>query len=155
MTSPGSPRTATARRARIAAIIASTTVGSQEELGHLLAAEGVNVTQATLSRDLVAIGAVKAIDGAGQHYYAIDESTDTSLPFPGADAALARLATELLVRAESAGNIAVLHTPPGAAQFFAGHLDRSPAFDTVGTVAGDDTVQLRCAHDEPCTSGMV
>ena len=44
------------------------------------------------------------------------------------------------MRAEAAGNIAVLHTPPGAAQFFAGHLDRSTAFDTVGTVAGDDTV---------------
>jgi transcriptional regulator of arginine metabolism len=53
---------------------------------------------------------------------------------------LARAAHELLLRAEAAGNIAVLHTPPGAAQFFAGQLDRSAAFDTVGTVAGDDTI---------------
>ena len=140
MTGSGTPRTATARRARIAAIIASTHVTSQEELGQVLAAEGIHVTQATLSRDLVSIGAVKAVDEAGHHHYAIDESADTSLPLPGGDAALARLATELLVRAEAAGNIAVLHTPPGAAQFFAGHLDRSTAFDTVGTVAGDDTV---------------
>ncbi len=140
MTSPGSPRTATARRARVAAIIASTQVGSQEELGQLLAAEGIHVTQATLSRDLVAIGATKALDDLGHAFYAVDESADTSLPMPGGDAALARVATELLVRAEAAGNIAVLHTPPGAAQFFAGHLDRSTAFDTVGTVAGDDTV---------------
>ena len=58
----------------------------------------------------------------------------------GQEVALARLAGELLVRAEPAGNIAVLHTPPGAAQFLAGHLDRSTGFDTVGTVAGDDTI---------------
>ena len=49
-------------------------------------------------------------------------------------------AHELIVRAESAGNVAVVHTPAGAAQFFAGHLDRSAAFDPVGSVAGDDTI---------------
>lgn len=138
----GSPRTATARRARIAALIATTPVGSQEELGQLLATEGIQVTQATLSRDLVAIGAAKAIDDEGHPHYAVDDAaaSDTSIPVAGSDSALARLATEVLVRAEAAGNIAVLHTPPGAAQFFAGHLDRSRAFDTVGTVAGDDTI---------------
>ncbi len=55
---------------------------------------------------------------------------------------LARIATELLVRAEAAGNIAVVHTPPGAAQFLAGHLDRSTALEIVGSVAGDDTVLI-------------
>jgi transcriptional regulator of arginine metabolism len=140
--SSGSPRTATARRARIAALISTQPVGSQEELGHLLAEEGIHVTQATLSRDLVAIGASKAIDDDGRlHYTLSDEAAaDTTIPVAGTDAALARVANELLVRAEAAGTIAVLHTPPGAAQFFAGHLDRSMAFDTVGTVAGDDTV---------------
>lgn len=139
--SSGSPRTATARRARIAALISTRPVGSQEELGHLLAEEGIHVTQATLSRDLVAIGAAKAVDDDGQlHYCLADGAADTTIPVAGTDAALARVANELLVRAEAAGTIAVLHTPPGAAQFFAGHLDRSMAFDTVGTVAGDDTV---------------
>jgi transcriptional regulator of arginine metabolism len=140
----GSPRTATARRARIAALITSHSVGSQEELGQLLAAEGIHVTQATLSRDLVAIGAAKEVDDDGHLHYALDEAAaaDTSLPAASHDAALARVANELLVRAEAAGNIAVLHTPPGAAQFLAGHLDRSTAFDTVGTVAGDDTVLI-------------
>ena len=143
MTAPsGSPRTATARRARIAALISAHAVGSQDELGHLLAEEGIHVTQATLSRDLVAIGASKAIDEQGHLHYALDDSaaSDTTIPSPASEATLARIANELLVRAEAAGNIAVLHTPPGAAQFFAGHLDRSAAFDTVGTVAGDDTV---------------
>ncbi len=60
----------------------------------------------------------------------------------GTDAALARVAEELLVRAEAAGNIAVIHTPPGAAQFLAGHLDRSTLVDSVGSVAGDDTIIL-------------
>lgn len=142
--SVGSPRTMTARRARIAAIIATRGVDSQEELGHLLAAEGIHVAQATLSRDLDAIGAVKAMGADGIPRYELDEASeaDTSIPHLGTEAALSRLATELLVRAEAAGNIAVLHTPPGAAQFFAGHLDRSTAFDTVGTVAGDDTIMI-------------
>jgi transcriptional regulator of arginine metabolism len=139
---PRAPRTAIARRARIATLIATRRIASQDELGHLLADEGVHVTQATLSRDLVAIGATKVVDDDGEQHYLVDEAAaaDTSIPQVGHEGALARLASELLVRAEAAGNIAVLHTPPGAAQFFAGHLDRSTAFDTVGTVAGDDTV---------------
>jgi transcriptional regulator of arginine metabolism len=140
--STGTPRTATARRSRISALISSQAVGSQEELGHLLAAEGIHVTQTTLSRDLVALGATKEVDDDGHPHYAVDEAAaaDTSIPVAGADATLGRVASELLVRAEAAGTIAVLHTPPGAAQFLAGHVDRSGAFDTVGTVAGDDTV---------------
>ncbi|HAN71269.1 MAG TPA: arginine repressor [Actinobacteria bacterium] len=128
----------TARRARIAVLLSTHAVTSQEELGHLLDGEGVHVTQATLSRDLLSLGAVKDADG----HYVVDAAVglDTSLPMAGQEVALARLAGELLVRAEPAGNIAVLHTPPGAAQFLAGHLDRSTGFDTVGTVAGDDTI---------------
>ena len=136
----GSPRTATARRARIAALIATHEVGSQEELGALLADEGISVTQATLSRDLVALGAQKSADAEGRLHYVLDSAADTSIPIVGAEATLARVANELLVRAEAAGNIAVLHTPPGAAQFFAGHLDRTQLFDPVGSVAGDDTI---------------
>jgi transcriptional regulator of arginine metabolism len=137
-----SPRTMNARRARVAALLAGSSIGSQEELGLLLAKEGISVTQATLSRDLDALGAIKRMDAAGNVRYEITEviETDTSLPMSLSEQSLARAAHELLLRAESAGNIAVLHTPPGAAQFFAGHLDRSAAFDTVGTVAGDDTV---------------
>ena len=140
--SNGSPRTATARRSRIAALICAHAVGSQEELGQLLAAEGIHVTQATLSRDLVAIGALKGTDDDGHPHYTLDAAAaaDTTIPLAGSDGSLARVCNELLVRAEAAGNVAVLHTPPGAAQFFAGHLDRSAVFETVGSVAGDDTV---------------
>lgn len=146
MTAPttSSPRTMTGRRSRIAAIIATHSVTSQEELGQRLAAEGVSVTQATLSRDLDALGALKEVgaDGAARYVLGALTSSDTSIPASGTDATMARLTTELLVRAEAAGNIAVLHTPPGAAQYFAGHIDRSTAFDAVGSVAGDDTILL-------------
>lgn len=134
----------TGRRSRIATIIATHAVTSQDELGQLLLEDGIRVTQATLSRDLDAIGALKELgeDGSARYTLAALTSTDTSIPASGTDATIARLTTELLVRAEVAGNIAVLHTPPGAAQFYAGHIDRSTVFDPVGSVAGDDTILL-------------
>lgn len=149
------PRTMTARRSRIAAIIATHRITSQDELGNLLGEEGITVTQATLSRDLEAIGAVKVAGGDGHAHYVLSEAaSDTSIPV--VDHAFGRVLSELLLGAESSGAIAVLRTPPGAAQFLAGHVDRSPAFDTVGTVAGDDTViiVMRSPQDaeELCTT---
>lgn len=140
---PGSsaPRTMTARRSRIAAILARQPVGSQDELRQLLVDDGFAVTQATLSRDLDAVGATKVMadDGTARYELGAAARLDTSLPVPAA-VALSRIAGELLLRAEAAGNIAVLHTPPGAAQFFAGHVDRGAHEGIVGTVAGDDTI---------------
>ena len=137
------PHTMSARRARISTLLASRRVGSQDDLGRLLAEEGFTVTQATLSRDLEAIGAVKVADSHGVHYVLSGRAAkDTSLPVDGADQALAKAAQELLLGADAAQNIAVLHTPPGAAQYLAGHVDRSSRFDSVGSVAGDDTIIL-------------
>ncbi|MED5344725.1 MAG: arginine repressor, partial [Actinomycetota bacterium] len=75
---------------------------------------------------------------------------DTSLPV--GDAALPRILHETLLQAEAAQNIAVVHTPPGAAQYLAGHIDRSGLFEPVGSVAGDDTIVIvmrsdSAAHD--------
>jgi len=141
-TAAGSPRTMTARRARISAILARQPIGSQDELGNVLAAEGIHVTQTTLSRDLDAIGAMKEVDADGRQHYVLSAaaSSDTSIPVAGSEISLARVTNELLVSAEAAGNIVVVHTPPGAAQFLAGHLDRSTTLDSVGCVAGDDTI---------------
>ena len=138
------PRTMSARRARIAAIVASRPISSQDELRQALAAEGFAVTQATLSRDLDALGAAKAMapDGGSAYVLGADSALDTSIPAHGTSAQLGRIAPELLLRAEAAGNIAVLHTPPGAAQYFAGHLDRGEHDGIVGTVAGDDTIVI-------------
>ncbi len=135
------PESVTARRARIATLICEQPVRSQEDLGRLLADDGVVVTQATLSRDLDAIGAVKRTDDEGgtSRYRLPEQPTwDTSLPV--GDPSLPRILNETLLKAETAQNIAVLHTPPGAAQYLAGHVDRSGLFESVGSVAGDDTI---------------
>lgn len=136
-----SPLTRTARHARIVELIRDKAVRSQTELADLLAAEGVQVTQATLSRDLEELGAVKVRGGDGPAVYLIPE--DGHRPLRDAEAAparLVRLLRELLTGVDASGNITVLRTPPGAAQFLASALDRAGLPEVVGTIAGDDTI---------------
>jgi transcriptional regulator of arginine metabolism len=129
-------------------LIRSRTVRSQTELADLLAHEGVQVTQATLSRDLEELNAVK-VSGA----YLIPEDGKRPLrETQQGPARLIRLLKELLTGVDSSGNIAVLRTPPGAAQFLASALDRSGLSDVVGTIAGDDTIFV-VARDGGPTSG--
>ncbi|MFN8192026.1 MAG: arginine repressor [Nocardioidaceae bacterium] len=141
----GSPHTKTARQQRIADLVASHEVRSQTELAELLAAEGMQVTQATLSRDLVELDAVKVRAASGALVYAVPaEGGDRRPAAPRETAAaghrLARLCAELLVTAEASGNLVVLRTPPGAAQFLASALDKAELGEVLGTIAGDDTV---------------
>jgi transcriptional regulator of arginine metabolism len=134
----------TARHARIVDILVRRPVRSQTELVALLAAEGVSVTQATLSRDLDELGAVKLRGpGGGGSLYVVPEDGSPPPVRPLAEATpprLARLLGELLVAADGSGNLAVLRTPPGGAHFLASALDRAGLPDVVGTIAGDDTV---------------
>ncbi|MBM0276966.1 arginine repressor [Micromonospora tarensis] len=135
------PLTRAARHARILELIRGTAIRSQTELADLLAADGVGVTQATLSRDLEELGAVKVRGGDGPAVYVIPE--DGQRPLRDAEAAparLVRLLHELLNGVDSSGNIAVLRTPPGAAQYLASALDRAGLPEIVGTIAGDDTI---------------
>ncbi|MEU4338770.1 arginine repressor [Micromonospora lupini] len=135
------PLTRAARHARIVELIRDRQVRSQTELADLLAADGVVVTQATLSRDLEELGAVKVRGGDGPAVYLIPE--DGQRPLRDAEAAparLVRLLRELLNGVDSSGNIAVLRTPPGAAQYLASALDRAGLPEIVGTIAGDDTI---------------
>jgi transcriptional regulator of arginine metabolism len=133
-----------ARQARIVELLAEHTVRSQTELARLLAEAGMRVTQATLSRDLEELGAVKlrTPDG-GLPLYVIPED-GAPLAVRGADDApplrLARLLGELLTAADACANLAVLHTPPGAAHFLASALDRAGLPEILGTIAGDDTI---------------
>ena len=118
---------------------------SQTELAELLADDGVVVTQATLSRDLVELDAVKVRSASGALVYAVPaEGGDRSPVAPRETAAsesrLARLCAELLVSAEASANLVVLRTPPGAANFLASALDKAELGDVLGTIAGDDTV---------------
>jgi transcriptional regulator of arginine metabolism len=147
---PVSPVTKVARQARIAAILERAQVRSQEELADLLAEGGLHVTQATLSRDLEELGAVRLRGNGGALVYALPGepggpgSRPGGLPAEGAgeaaEAKLARVAAELLTTAEASANLVVLRTPAGAAQYFASVIDHAGWPLVLGTVAGDDTV---------------
>jgi transcriptional regulator of arginine metabolism len=139
------PATKNARHHRIVELVTSTEVRSQGELADLLAESGVRVTQATLSRDLVELDAVKVRAPSGALVYAVPaEGGDRRPTAPGETAAgthrLARLCAELLVSADASGNLVVLRTPPGAAQFLASAFDKADLPGVLGTIAGDDTV---------------
>jgi transcriptional regulator of arginine metabolism len=150
------PLTKAARHAQIASILSqkSVSVHSQEQLAELLTERGVRVTQATLSRDLDELGAVRLRGTDGALVYALPGE-----PGPGGIAAggvlaggpfapsaadpaarLARMAAELLVSAEASANLVVLRTPAGAAQLLASALDHAGWPAVLGTVGGDDTV---------------
>ena len=139
------PATKNARHQRIVELVTQHEVRSQSELAQLLAESGVRVTQATLSRDLVELDAIKIRTQAGGLVYAVPaEGGDRRPAAPGESAAsthrLARLCGELLVSAEASANLVLLRTPPGAAQFLGSAFDRADLPDLLGTVAGDDTV---------------
>lgn len=140
------PLTKTARQSRIIELLGRNAVHSQSELARLLADAGVDVTQATLSRDLVDIGAVKLRAADGSLIYAVPGEggerirrarTGGAETFAGR---LARLAQELLVSAEASANLVIVRTPPGAAQFLASAIDHADWQSVLGTVAGDDTL---------------
>ena len=138
------PSSKAARHARIVAALAEHQVRSQAELATLLDDAGVHVTQATLSRDLEELGAVKlrTPDG-GLPVYVVPEDGSPLTARGAMDAPpqrLARLMAELLTSAEASANLVVLRTPPGAAHFLASALDRAGLPDVLGTIAGDDTI---------------
>ncbi|MBX9246269.1 arginine repressor [Actinotalea ferrariae] len=141
----GVPQTKAARHALIGRLLARQPVRSQADLVAALAAEGVTVTQATLSRDLVELRAVRIRTHDGTLTYAVPGEGGDRRPHAAESAEhlaarLARLCAELLVTAESSGNLVVLRTPPGAAQFLASAIDHSVLPGVMGTIAGDDTV---------------
>jgi transcriptional regulator of arginine metabolism len=139
------PATKNARHQQIVELVTHHEVRSQGELATMLAERGVSVTQATLSRDLVELDAVKIRTASGALVYAVPaEGGDRRPAAPGETAAgsarLARLCGELLVSAEASANLVVLRTPPGAAQYLASAFDKADLPELLGTIAGDDTV---------------
>lgn len=134
--------------------MSSRDVRSQTELATLLAENGIDVTQATLSRDLDELGAVKlrGADG-GAAVYVIPEDGSPVRAVQGGTSRLSRLLAELLVSAEGSGNLTVLRTPPGAAQFLASAIDRAALPEVVGSIGGDDTVMV--VAREPLTGSRL
>jgi transcriptional regulator of arginine metabolism len=146
--------TRAARQGLIIDIVSRHLVRSQGELIVMLEEHGVHATQATLSRDLEELGAVKlrGADG-GQPAYVIPEDGSPVRGVEGGTSRLERLLSELLVSADSSGNMAVLRTPPGAAHYLASALDRAALSIVVGTIAGDDTIFV--VAREPLTGAQL
>lgn len=142
------------RQARIVAIVSARPVHSQAELAALLSDEGIEVTQATLSRDLEELGAVKlrGADGGGG-VYVVPEDGSPVRGVTGGTERLSRLLGELLVSTDASGNLAVLRTPPGAAHYLASAIDRAALPEVVGTIAGDDTILV--VAREPMTGAQL
>jgi len=131
------------RQHRISQILANEVVTSQEQLVRLLADDGVESTQATVSRDLDDLGAVKVRVSGGESVYAIPEyPADRVVPVDQ----LRRVMGEWVVEVESSGNLVVLRTPPGSAHVVASALDRTGIEGSIGTVAGDDTLMVVAAE---------
>jgi transcriptional regulator of arginine metabolism len=135
-----------ARHAKIITLLEQREVRSQNELAEFLADDGLQVTQGTLSRDLVERGAIRVRSSGGHLVYAVPGEGGDRTPhvgeFASFEARLARLCGEVLVSAEASANLVVLRTPPGAAQYFASAVDRVGWESILGTIAGDDSVLL-------------
>ncbi|GFZ96874.1 arginine repressor [Nesterenkonia alkaliphila] len=140
------PTTKTARHAKIRELISRSSIRSQAELAAKLAEAGVKVTQGTLSRDLVEIGAARVRSSEGGLIYAVPaEGHEREFQADIAETSTAKLASlcrDLLISAEASANLVVLRTPPGAAQFLASAVDHSGSQEILGTIAGDDTIMV-------------
>jgi transcriptional regulator of arginine metabolism len=127
----------TQRQHRVARLLETAAVTSQAHLVELLAADGVVATQATVSRDLDELGAVKVRVSGGETAYAIPElPKDRVTP----EDHLRRVLSDWVVEVAHSGNLVVLRTPPGSAHVVASAIDRAGVDGILGTVAGDDTL---------------
>lgn len=122
-----------ARRREVRRLVATGGIASQGALQSLLADEGFDVTQATISRDLASVGAERVKEN-GALVYAISGSTDE------ATAALHAAVDEFVETISVSGTLIVMKVPPGAAQFVASRVDAGSVDGVIGTIAGDDTI---------------
>jgi transcriptional regulator of arginine metabolism len=125
------------RQQAIARLIEQNSVTNQPQLVELLAGEGIGATQATVSRDLDDLGAIKVRVPGGHTVYAVPEFVPERVaPLDQ----LRRVMGEWVAEVTSSGDLVVVRTPPGCAHVVASALDRSGMEGLLGTVAGDDTM---------------
>lgn len=127
----------TQRQHKIARFLETEEVSSQAQLVDLLAVEGVTATQATVSRDLDDLGAIKVRARGGVTVYAVPELPKDQVP---PEDHLRRVLGDWVVDVAHSGTLVVLRTPPGSAHVVGSALDRSSLPEVLGTVAGDDTL---------------
>ena len=125
------------RQRRIVQLLRRRSVSSQEELAGLLRRHGEHVTQATLSRDLEELGAIRVRENGRAVYRLPDEP-------PSGEDRLRHMLEEFALEVESSGNLVVVKTPPGGANAVARAMDNTVVKDVIGTVAGDDTILVVC-----------
>lgn len=144
------PATRTARLSAIEQVLASHLVTSQSQLSAILSGQGIEVTQATLSRDLDEVHAVKTRLRDGTMAYTVAGLEPVVAPTgesrPGQQ--LARVLSDLVTSVAAAQNQVVVRTPSGAAQYVAMVLDKQTIDGILGTIAGDDTVLIICSDSE-------
>jgi transcriptional regulator of arginine metabolism len=131
------------RQHRIARLLEEQPISSQAQLVEMLASDGVVATQATVSRDLEELGAVKVRIPGGTTAYAIPEHAKEGVV---SDDHLRRVIGEFVVEVAQSANLVVLRTPPGSAHVVASAIDRAGLPDILGTVAGDDTIFVVCSE---------
>ena len=134
----------TQRQHKISGYLEAEEVTSQGQLVDLLAADGITATQATVSRDLEDLGAIKVRARGGVSMYAVPELPKDQVP--PADH-LRRVLGDWVVEVAHSHNLVVLRTPPGSAHVVASALDRSSMPEVLGTVAGDDTLIIVADED--------
>ena len=125
------------RQHRIARLLEEQPISSQGQIVELLAADGVIATQATVSRDLEELGAVKVRIPGGTMAYALPENAKEAAT---SDDHLRRVMGEFVVEVSHSANVVVLRTPPGSAHVIGSAIDRAGLPDVLGTLAGDDTI---------------
>lgn len=126
------------RQRAMADLIRSNAVASQEELAERLSGLGFAVTQATISRDLEQIGAVK-VRRAGQPSYSLPDRFHAP-----AGPQVASVLRDFARSIDTAANLVVIRTPPGSAHLVGVALDQSDLAEIVGTICGDDTIFVAC-----------
>jgi arginine repressor len=133
------------RQTLIKKILKENNVSSQEELSNHLAAHGLVVAQATLSRDIRELHITKVHDESGYHYHSVSGDYSRSI---ASDPSV----SGSIVSVEISGQIAVVKTRPGHAGMIASVIDGSSMDQIMGSIAGDDTIMMalrkKCSEDD-------
>ncbi len=127
------------RLAALRLIVTSMELSSQDEIIRALQRQGVEVSQATLSRDMKLLKIVKTANADGKYVYAIPTETAyrrVHRPQPAVDI----LPAPGFKSIQFSGNMAVMRTRPGFASSIASNIDSAALNAVIGTIAGDDTI---------------
>jgi len=135
------PDSKTARQHVIEELIVNKEISSQNELLNMLKSKGFDITQTTLSRDLDEINAVKNVKIDGKNVYTIKKnSADKLQSSKNVRNKLEKSLSEFVISVDSSANLAIIHTPAGAAQYVASLIDQAAMEKVLATIAGDNTV---------------